>query len=167
MAEPQARIERVLDACARRPLVVLALLCVCLWLPAIVSVPPLDRDESRFAQSSKQMLESGDFVDIRFGHVPRYKKPVGIYWLQSATTAVAGMGQRDRIWTYYRLASLLGGIAAAWLTFWCARAFASPRTSLVAAILLASTPPDFGGVHHRDDRRGSPARLHASGPRPC
>jgi 4-amino-4-deoxy-L-arabinose transferase-like glycosyltransferase len=138
MAEQQARIERVLDACARRPLVVLALLCLCLWLPALVSVPPLDRDESRFAQSSKQMLESGDFVDIRFGHVPRYKKPVGIYWLQAATTAIAGSGQRDRIWTY-RLASLLGGIAAAWLTFWCARAFASPRTSLVAAVLLSST----------------------------
>jgi 4-amino-4-deoxy-L-arabinose transferase-like glycosyltransferase len=138
MAEPQARIKSVLDACARRPFVVLTLLCFCLWLPAIVSVPPLDRDESRFAQSSKQMLETGDFVDIRFGHVPRYKKPVGIYWLQSATTAVAGLGERDRIWTY-RLASLLGGVAAAWLTFWCARAFASPRTSLVAAVLLSAT----------------------------
>ena len=36
------------------------------------------------------MLDSGNFVDIRFGQVPRYKKPVGIYWLQAATTAIAG-----------------------------------------------------------------------------
>jgi 4-amino-4-deoxy-L-arabinose transferase-like glycosyltransferase len=107
-------------------------------MPAVLSLPPLDRDESRFAESSKQMLESGDFVDIRFGNVPRYKKPVGIYWLQSATTAVAGFGHTDRIWTY-RLASLLGGIASAWLTFLCARAFAPPRTAFVAASLLAST----------------------------
>ena len=53
------------------------------------------------------MLESGDFVDIRFGQMPRYKKPVGIYWLQAATTAVAGFGTHNEIWTY-RLASLLG-----------------------------------------------------------
>src|SRR6478752_2569825 len=97
---------------ARRPFPLLALLCLALWLPGIVSLPALDRDESRFAQSSRQMLESGNFVDIRLGQVPRYKKPVGIYWLQSATTAAAapfvGTGQ---IWSY-RLASLLGAILA-------------------------------------------------------
>ena len=29
-------------------------------------VPPMDRDESRFAQASRQMLKSGDYVTIRF-----------------------------------------------------------------------------------------------------
>ena len=29
-------------------------------------VPPMDRDESRFAQASRQMLQSGDYVTIRF-----------------------------------------------------------------------------------------------------
>jgi 4-amino-4-deoxy-L-arabinose transferase-like glycosyltransferase len=130
--------HRLLARLARHPLMSLAALCLCLWLPTIFALPPLDRDESRFAQSSKQMLESGDFVDIRFGEVPRYKKPVGIYWLQAATTEVAGFGAHDRIWTY-RLASLLGGIASVWLTFWCARAFASQEAALLAAGLLAST----------------------------
>ena len=130
--------HRLLALLTRRPLVSLALLCLCLWLPTILALPPLDRDESRFAQSSKQMLESGDFVDIRFGAEPRYKKPVGIYWLQAATTDVAGLGVRDRIWTY-RLASLIGGIAAVWLTFWCAAAFASRESALLVAGLLAST----------------------------
>lgn len=130
--------HRLLALLARRPLVSLAALCLCLWLPTVFALPPLDRDESRFAQSSKQMLESSDFVDIRFGEVPRYKKPVGIYWLQAATTEIAGLGARDRIWTY-RLASLIGGIAAVWLTFWCARAFASAETALFAAGLLAAT----------------------------
>src|ERR1043165_10288676 len=74
---------------ARRPRTVLTLLCLLLWLPGILSLPALDRDESRFAQSSRQMVESRDLVDIRFGHVPRYKKPIGIYWLQSAATAIA------------------------------------------------------------------------------
>lgn len=123
---------------ARWPHAALAVLCLVLWLPGIFTLPPLDRDESRFAEASKQMLESGDFIDIRFGHVPRYKKPVGIYWLQAATTAVAGLGARDEIWTY-RLASLLGGIAAVWLVFWCASCFAPPEGALAAAALLGAT----------------------------
>src|SRR5471032_1672597 len=81
---------RLLSWLARRPYAFLALLCVVLWLPGILSLPALDRDESRFAESSRQMLDSGNYIDIRFGQVPRYKKPVGIYWLQAAATAAAG-----------------------------------------------------------------------------
>src|SRR5580704_14187574 len=88
-AEP-APPPKFLSWLARRPYRYLALVCLILWLPGILSLPALDRDESRFAQSSRQMLDSGNFIDIRFGHVPRYKKPVGIYWAQSATTALAG-----------------------------------------------------------------------------
>jgi 4-amino-4-deoxy-L-arabinose transferase-like glycosyltransferase len=111
-----------------------------LWLPGILSLPALDRDESRFAQSSRQMLDSGNFVDIRFGQVPRYKKPVGIYWMQAAATAIAGHaenladGQDTKIWTY-RLPSLIGGIAAVWLTYW-AGSVISAEVGLVAALLL-------------------------------
>jgi 4-amino-4-deoxy-L-arabinose transferase-like glycosyltransferase len=130
---------RFLSVLGRHPLPFLALLCVALWLPGILSLPALDRDESRFAQASRQMLESGNFVDIRLGQVPRYKKPVGIYWLQAATTAAAspfvGTG---KIWTY-RLASLLGGVLAAWMTFWCARAVTGPEASLLAGALMAGT----------------------------
>ncbi|HVP83328.1 MAG TPA: glycosyltransferase family 39 protein [Rhizomicrobium sp.] len=112
--------------------------CALLWLPGVFSLPPLDRDESRFAQSSKQMLETGNFIDIRFGFVPRYKKPVGIYWLQAASTAITGFGNRTHIWTY-RLPSFLGGLLAAWLTFWLARAIGPPETAFTAALLLAGT----------------------------
>jgi 4-amino-4-deoxy-L-arabinose transferase-like glycosyltransferase len=122
---------------ARHPFALLALLGLLLWLPGILSLPALDRDESRFAQSSRQMVESGDLVDIRFGQVPRYKKPAGIYWLQAAATgAVSAVTHDDsRIWTY-RLPSLLGGIAAAWATLWCALAVAGAEASLLAGLLM-------------------------------
>ena len=123
---------------ARRPFAVLGLLGLLLWLPGILSLPPLDRDESRFAQSSRQMVETGDPVDIRFGHVPRYKKPVGIYWLQAVSTATFGMGGDSRIWTY-RLPSLLGAMFAARLTVWCAAAFLDAEAALIAGLLLLST----------------------------
>jgi len=128
----------LLSWAARRPRLVLALFCLILWAPGVFSLPPLDRDESRFAQASKQMLETGDLVDIRFGHVPRYKKPVGIYWLQAATTAVAGFGERAAIWTY-RLPSLFGALTLVWLTFWCAGAFLRREVALLAGALLGGT----------------------------
>jgi 4-amino-4-deoxy-L-arabinose transferase-like glycosyltransferase len=121
----------------RRGYGVLALVCVALWLPGVVSLPALDRDESRFAESSRQMLDSGNYVDIRFGQVPRYKKPVGIYWLQAATTAAAGLGDHSHIWTY-RLPSLLGATLAVWLTFWCGSLF-SAEAGLIAGLLMAAS----------------------------
>ena len=127
-----------LTAAAKRPFVLLAFLGLILWLPGILSLPALDRDESRFAQSSRQMVESGDLVDIRLGHVPRYKKPIGIYWLQAASTKLAGLGRDDRIWTY-RLPSLLGAIAAAWLTVWCALAVAGAEAAFLAGLLMLGT----------------------------
>ena len=135
---PGTRLGRMLTWAARRWWLTLGLLCLVLWTPGVLSLPPLDRDESRFAQSSKQMLESLNFIDIRFGHVPRYKKPVGIYWLQSAATAIAGLGDRSHIWTY-RLPSLFGGLLAVLLCFWAARAFALPEVSWLGAALMATS----------------------------
>jgi len=135
---PIGRFAGLLGLLSRRPLLVLALFCLTLWTPGVLSLPPLDRDESRFAQSSKQMLESGEFIDIHFGAVPRYKKPVGIYWMQAAATEVAGLGDRSHIWTY-RLPSLLGAMAAVWLAFWCARAFAEVEVAFLGAALLGAS----------------------------
>ena len=92
--EPAPLPPRWVRLLARRPYVLLALLGLLLWLPGVLSLPALDRDESRFAQSSRQMVESGNWVDIRLGQVPRYKKPVGIYWLQAGATELTGTGHR-------------------------------------------------------------------------
>src|SRR5690348_3141680 len=49
-----------------RPYLLLCLLCLILYAPGLAAIPPLDRDEARFAQATRQMLETGDFVRIRF-----------------------------------------------------------------------------------------------------
>jgi 4-amino-4-deoxy-L-arabinose transferase-like glycosyltransferase len=128
--------QRALDRLARWPYAVLLLLCLLAWLPGFFTLPPMDRDESRFAQASKQMIETGDPVDIRYSTGFRYNKPVGIYWLQSAATKIAGSPPYNRIWTY-RLPSLLGGLIAIFFVYWCGLAFASPPTALLGAALMA------------------------------
>jgi len=96
----------------------LALFCLFAFVPGIAALPPTDRDESRFVQASKQMVESGDFVDIRLQDEPRYKKPAGIYWLQSAAVLISGKGADAPVWVY-RSVSIIGGtlsvLAIAWL----------------------------------------------------
>jgi len=112
------------------------------FLPGFFQIPPVDRDEARFAQATKQMLETGQYVDIRFQNEVRYKKPVGIYWLQAAAVkageAVGIPQARTTIWLY-RLPSLFGATGAVLLTYWAALAFVSRRTSLVAALMMASS----------------------------
>jgi 4-amino-4-deoxy-L-arabinose transferase-like glycosyltransferase len=126
-----------LRACAL--LVLLALAC---FLPGFSSLQPMDRDEPRFAQATKQMLETGDFVDIRFQDEARHKKPVGIYWMQAATVAAGealGIPQaRTRI-GLYRLPSLAGALATVLLTYWAALAFVGRRGAFAAAALMAGS----------------------------
>jgi 4-amino-4-deoxy-L-arabinose transferase-like glycosyltransferase len=136
-----AKPNRVVALIRRRPLVLLSLICLIAWVPGLFTIPPLDRDESRFAQASKQMLETGNLIDIRFGHEPRYKKPVGIYWLQAAATEIVSPithGARDQIWTY-RIPSLLGALVAVMLVFWCAEAFLSVEGAFLSALLMGLT----------------------------
>src|SRR3954454_7792836 len=135
---PPSPDNRVLRRLARTPTPVLTLLCLLAWLPGLFALPALDRDESRFAQASKQMIETGDYIDIRFSTVPRYNKPVGIYWLQAAATRALGHAPYNAISTY-RLPSLLGGLLAVLLTYWGVRAFAPRETALMAAALLGLT----------------------------
>ena len=72
-----------------RAIAVLVVVTLFAFLPGFFHIPPVDRDEARFAQATKQMLETGDYVDIRFQDEARYKKPVGIYWLQAAVVDTA------------------------------------------------------------------------------
>ncbi len=112
----------------------LVLLCCLLWLPGFTSLPVVDRDEARYAQATKQMVQTGDYIDIRFQDEARHKKPVGIYWLQSA--AVKLTGELDEIWAY-RLPSLLAAIAAVLLTARMAAGLWGASAFLPAGVLLA------------------------------
>jgi 4-amino-4-deoxy-L-arabinose transferase-like glycosyltransferase len=140
-----ASVERwlgVLTLSHGRAAAALIALSLLLFTPGLFALQPMDRDEPRFAQATKQMLETGDFVDIRFQDDARHKKPVGIYWLQSATVSGAkAVGVPDAMRTIglYRLPSWLAAIGSVLLVYWAALAFLSRRGAFVAAALMAST----------------------------
>src|ERR1700761_2708784 len=142
---PGNRLVAMIDFVTGSQLRAVAFLVLCgflIFLPGFFNIPPIDRDEARFAQATKQMVETGDFVDIRFQDDVRYKKPVGIYWLQAAaveTASALGLPRAElRIWVY-RTPSLIGAIGAVLLTYWTALAFVTRRGAVLAALLLASS----------------------------
>jgi 4-amino-4-deoxy-L-arabinose transferase-like glycosyltransferase len=125
-----------------RAIAMLVVVALFAFLPGFFHIPPVDRDEARFAQATKQMIETGDYVDIRFQEETRYKKPVGIYWLQAAVVELAeaaGLPRaRLRIWLY-RIPSLIGAIGVVLGTYWAALAFVSRRAAFLAGLIMATT----------------------------
>ena len=118
--------------------VLLTLLCLALYLPGLTTIPPVDRDEPRFAQATKQMLEGGDFIRPRFQTDNRFNKPIGIYWLQAAAVWVTRQQSRPAIWAY-RLPSVLGACAAVLLTYWIGCQLFNRSVAALGAAFLASS----------------------------
>ncbi|MBH69126.1 MAG: hypothetical protein CMM58_12280 [Rhodospirillaceae bacterium] len=121
-----------------RNIIILVLLCLVFYLPGLKTIPPLDRDESRFAQASKQMIESGDYIDIRFQKTARYKKPAGAYWLQAASVNLLSPNIVNSIWAY-RIPSLVAATISVIVTYFIASIFIKPIGALTAGIVLATS----------------------------
>ena len=86
--------------------IVFFIFCLIPFFSGLDSIPPLDRDESRFVQSTYQMIETNDYINIKFLDEIRAKKPIGIYWAQSIFANIFG---EDKI-SSYRYVSTLGAL---------------------------------------------------------
>ena len=98
-------------------------------LPGVTHLPPMDRDEARYMQASRQMVETGDVITIRFQDELRAKKPAGIYWMQSASAWLFG----ENAPASYRLPSVIGGMGIMLITFIMASRMMSPIQATFAA----------------------------------
>ena len=134
-------VEALIEVCTRshvRVVMLLAVLGVCAFLPGLTSIPPIDRDEPRYAQATKQMMETGDYIDIRFQDQPRYVQPAGIYWLHVAAARLTSRGVDAPIWVH-RLPSVVGAILAIILTWWVALMLGGEVVGFVAALFMAAS----------------------------
>ena len=128
------------------PRLVLIILCFLMYAPGMASIPPLDRDESRFTQATKQMIESGDFIEIRFQDEARNKKPIGIYWMQAVTAGWLSGDPHNSIWAY-RIPSVIGAILAVLFVFSIGAKLFDEETGLIGAGLMASSLLLVGEAH--------------------
>ena len=122
--------------------ILLGSLCLICFFISLNILPPLDRDESRYIQSTIQMLESNDFVNINFLDTPRLKKPPGIYWLQAmSATFIKNIFFLDSppLWSF-RLPSAIGASVSIWITFLLGQLLFGRAQGFIASLLLISSP---------------------------
>src|SRR5207237_7109517 len=131
-----SRIDGVNTRPRYLPYLLLLLLSLALFLPGQASLPPLDRDESRYTQATAQMFETGNFVDIRFQDQARYLQPAGIYWLQAAAVSLLSAPEDRDVWAY-RVPSLIGATVAVLLTAWIGNLLFGAPAGFFAAVLMA------------------------------
>src|SRR5438046_7282672 len=64
--------------------------CLAFHVAGTWSLPLIDRDEPRFAEASREMLERGDYIVPYFNNQFRFDKPPLTYWCQAASFRVLG-----------------------------------------------------------------------------
>jgi 4-amino-4-deoxy-L-arabinose transferase-like glycosyltransferase len=113
-------------------LISLALLLAGNWI-----LPLTDRDETRFAEASREMLQRGDYIVPWFNGHWRFDKPILIYWCQSASYRVLGENPFAA-----RLPSVLFTVATALLLVrWAKKISGDNQTAFLAGAMFV------GGLH--------------------
>jgi 4-amino-4-deoxy-L-arabinose transferase-like glycosyltransferase len=115
--------------------ILLALAALLMLNIGMARVPPLDRDESRYAEATAQMLESGNYVDVRFQDRPRYLQPAGIYWLESVSVSLFSSPGARQVWAY-RIPSQISAVVTVLLTAWIGATLFGGAIGFAAALLL-------------------------------
>ena len=64
--------------------------CVLFYVAGTWNLPLIDRDEPRFAEASREMIERGDYVIPYFNNHFRFDKPPLAYWAQVASYRLFG-----------------------------------------------------------------------------
>ena len=117
------------NAPSRAAWVVLALALAAIFFWPLGASPLFDVDEGAFAEATREMIASGDWLSTTLNGVDRFDKPILVYWLQAASILV--LGKSDAA---VRLPSAICGF------LWCfaVARFAAPRFGARAAWCAAA-----------------------------
>jgi len=89
-------------------------------------------NESFYAESVREMVEQGNYLEINYNYQPRFNKPPLTYWLIAASTRVLGMNEFA-----IRLPIVLLAFGTALLVWAMARMLYGEKTALLAFAMQA------------------------------
>lgn len=95
--------------------------------------PLFDLDEGAFSEATRELIRSGNYISTTLNGLPRYDKPILVYWLQAAS--VLSFGPENFA---FRLPSVLMSLVWFGATFAFARRHFGKTAGLLAAGLLAA-----------------------------
>jgi 4-amino-4-deoxy-L-arabinose transferase-like glycosyltransferase len=92
-----------------------------------------DSDEAFYAESSREMVASGDWLTPYYNYEKRFQKPILYYWLTSATYLVTGASELGaRLWAAF------AGVGLVLITAACGRRWYDETTGLLAGAIVAT-----------------------------
>ena len=121
------------------PYILLAALCGALFFWRLGSMPLIGLDEGLYAECSREMLESGNYVVPTHNGEPFLEKPPVCYWLQAASMRAFGVSSFSA-----RLPSAVAALLLVGLTAFIADRFYGRRAGLFAGFALATTMLTMG-----------------------
>lgn len=128
-----------IDLLARKfGLLIILALALLLLLPGTARLPLIDRDEPRFTEATREMMEGGEWFVPYFNGDYRFDKPILTYWLMAPGLALA---QRLPFFSPElgaRLHSIVSTVLLGWVVFLLGKRWFSPRTGLLAGCGIVS-----------------------------
>jgi 4-amino-4-deoxy-L-arabinose transferase-like glycosyltransferase len=92
-----------------------------------------DADEAFYAEASREMVESGDWITPHYNYETRFQKPILYYWFTSATYLITGPTEFGaRLW------AALAGIGLVLVTAAAGRRWYDETTGLLAGAIVAT-----------------------------
>ncbi len=89
-------------------------------------------NESFYAEAVREMLESGNYLELFYNYEPRFNKPPMLYWLIALSSWLFGLTEFA-----VRLPVALCGLGTIWLTYQIGRLLEGTKLGVVAAIVVA------------------------------
>lgn len=99
----------------------------------IGSIPLFDLDEGAFTSATREMFLRHDFITPYLNTVPRFDKPILIYWLQAASAMVFGFNE----WAF-RLPSALASTAWVFIIYRFGQLVLDREKAFYAALIAAT-----------------------------
>lgn len=108
-----------------------------LLLPGTTQLPVIDRDEARFAQASRQMHQSGDWIIPMIQDRPRLNKPPLVYWLHCLSIKMTDLP--DQVFAY-RFISVSAALLCGFFTMRLGSALFDRRVGYLSSLGLLASP---------------------------
>ncbi|MCH8156204.1 MAG: glycosyltransferase family 39 protein [Nitrospinae bacterium] len=107
------------------------LLCFLAFSYNLAEVPPYHSDENFYVTTSRNMVESGDYITPVYHDKKRFAKPILFYWMVAASYKVFGTSLFSA-----RLVSVFFGALCIPLTFIIARRLFDRKVAMLSALIL-------------------------------
>lgn len=126
-------------AAPMRAVLVLLTLCLFTYLPGLLHLPAVDRTEVIWAETTRDMLARGAFADPRYDGAVHAFRPIGTFWAQGISAALAGEAHAHDI-RVYRVPGLIAVTLSVLALYWLSLPLIGAWPAFLAAGLFAVAP---------------------------